>query len=217
MAHEKPQNQRGTLFVVSGPSGSGKSTLCRAVIEQTDVQLSISATTRPRSPSETDGRDYYFMDEDQFIKKVDSGGFLEHACVFGHYYGTPAEPVARLLDSGRTVLLEIDVQGALQVFEKLPEAQGVFVMPPSDAELSRRLSSRGRDDQQTIDKRLAKAHWEIDQARASGRYGYTVVNDDLHYAIEQIKAIITQQEQPQSPQSSPQPQTGSCTQGEIFS
>ena len=145
------------------------------------------------------------MTEEQFLETVNRGGFLEHACVFGHRYGTPAEPVYRLLDSGHTVLLEIDVQGALQVFDKLPDALGIFVMPPSDQELRRRLSSRARDDQQTIEKRLAKAHWEIEQARACGRYTYTVVNDDLDHAVEQVKNIITQQQQPQ---------TGSCAKGE---
>lgn len=178
------------LFVVSGPSGSGKSTICREVVKRTDARLGVSATTRTKSDSETDGKDYYFLDEAQFEEKIRNGEFLEYARVFENYYGTPAEPVYRLLDAGETVILEIDVQGAEQVFEKCPDALGVFIEPPGDDELSRRLCERGRDDSETIQKRLAKATWETEKARASGKYAHTIVNDDLENAIGRMIKLI---------------------------
>jgi len=184
-------NAKGAgLFVVSGPSGSGKSTLCRAVVDQAGARLSISATTRKRAGNEVDGRDYYFMDEDEFLAKARAGGFLEYAKVFDHYYGTPAEPVLKMLEQGRNVVLEIDVQGAMQVFEKFPEAVGILVVPPSRDELRRRLQSRRRDDERTIENRLAKGQWEIDQACACDRYRYTIVNDDMSRAAEEMKRLI---------------------------
>jgi len=185
------ESQKGKLFVVSGPSGSGKSTLVRRAVNKTQVQLSISATTRPRGEKETDGKDYYFIDKEEFEKKIKAGEFLEYAMVFDHYYGTPAGPVNQMLEKGKTVVLEIDIQGALQVFKSVPEAEGVLILPPNDKELRRRLESRGRDDAETINKRLAKAQWEIEQAVASGNYNYVVVNDDLDESTKQISQILT--------------------------
>ena len=185
------KNRKGKLFVISGPSGSGKSTLARQAVSRTDVQLSISATTRRRGNNERDGKDYYFLDEGEFEKKIDAGEFLEHAKVFDYYYGTPSGPVLELLEKGKTVVLEIDIQGALQVFQNISEAQGVLILPPNDKELRRRLESRGRDDTETINKRLAKAQWEIEQAVASGNYNHVVVNDDLEEATQEISRILT--------------------------
>jgi guanylate kinase len=178
------------LFIISGPSGSGKSTICRAVLDQTDAQLSVSATTRPCSKNETDGKDYYFLSESEFEEKIRQDAFLEYARVFDHYYGTPAEPVRKTLAEGKTVVLEIDVQGASQVFDKFPEAIGILILPPENDELRRRLCSRGRDDPETIEKRLAKAQKEIIQARTDGRYQHTIINDDLSQAIETAVALI---------------------------
>jgi len=180
----------GTLFVVSGPSGAGKSTLCRRVVENTGVSLSISATTRPAGGEEVNGQDYYFLSRTEFEKKIADGAFLEYARVFDHYYGTPAEPVLEELKAGRDVILEIDVQGAAQVFAKFPEAVGIFILPPGEAELRNRLRQRGRDDQATMAKRLAQAQWEIEQARQNGRYRYSVVNDDLAAAVREMTEII---------------------------
>jgi guanylate kinase len=180
----------GRLFVVSGPSGSGKSTLCRAAVARTQARLSISATTRPRGKDEVEGKDYYFLSEKEFTAKVKAGDFLEHARVFDHYYGTPAGPVKQMLAAGETVVLEIDVQGAAQVFKNMPEAIGILILPPDMEELCGRLCRRGRDDESTINKRLSKAQWEIEQARAHGQYRHTIVNDDLNEAIAELAQWI---------------------------
>ena len=180
----------GRLFVVSGPSGSGKSTLSREAIKRTMAQLSVSATTRKPGQSEIDGKDYYFLSEKEFKDKIEAGEFLEYARVFDHYYGTPASPVMEKLKEGKTIVLEIDVQGAAQVFQKHPEALGILVLPPDDEELKRRLLGRGRDDEDTIKKRLANAQWEIEQAQKTLNYKYTIINDNLDKAIEEIVALI---------------------------
>ena len=182
--------KKGVLFVVSGPSGSGKSTLCRLLAERTEVWVSVSATTRPRSESEVDGKDYYFLTDEEFRQKIEADEFLEYAEVFGHWYGTPAEPVRKMLADGQTVVLEIDVQGAAQVFERFPEAQGVLVLPPDDEELKRRLHDRGREGAEVIAKRLVKAHWEIKQAKASGKYEHVIINDDLQEAVAEAMAVV---------------------------
>ena len=185
--HKTPD---GSFFVVSGPSGSGKTTICRQVAQRAGLYLSVSATSRPQSPQEQQDRDYHFLSEEQFLQRIKDGQFLEYAKVFDAYYGTPAQPVLSRLQRGQTVLLEIDVQGAQQIFDKFPHARGVLVLPPNDKELRQRLSRRGRDDTTTIQKRLAKAHSEIQNAHNSGRYDYTVINDDLEKAITQLCDIV---------------------------
>lgn len=180
----------GQLFVVSGPSGSGKSTLVREAIRQTNAQLSISATTRPQGKNEIDGKDYYYLSEKEFKDKIGAEEFLEYARVFDHYYGTPRQPVIEKLNAGQTVLLEIDVQGAAQIFDSFPEAVGILVLPPSDEELHRRLQCRGRDDAGTIKKRLAKAQWEIEQARNIKNFKHTLINEDLGEAIKAMIELI---------------------------
>ncbi len=182
-----PANHRGMLLVISGPSGVGKTTIVREVEKRLGAAFSVSATTRPRSPSEVDGRDYYFLDESEFTARLERGEFLEHACVFGKYwYGTPREPVERLLDEGRLVILDIDVQGARQVKEAMPEAFTVFILPPNEEVLLERLRNRRRDDPQAIERRFAVARDEIAFAHKSGCYDALVVNDDLEAAIAQI-------------------------------
>lgn len=178
------------LLVVSGPSGSGKSTLCRRLIERTDVKISVSATTRRRGETEVEGEDYYFISEAEFRLMIATDELLEYAEVFGNYYGTPAEPVREMLAQGHTVVLEIDVQGAAQVFARYPKARGVLVLPPDDEELKRRLHGRGRDNAEVIAKRLAKAQWEIEQAKASGRYEDIIINDDLEQAVDEVVALV---------------------------
>ena len=147
---QKPTVKTGRLFVMSGPSGSGKSTLCRAAAARAGAQLSVSATTRPAGESEVDGKDYYFLAEEDFLEEVRSGQFLEYARIYDHYYGTPAGPVLKKLEEGQSVLLEIDVQGGGQVFEKYPKAVGILILPPSFEELAQRLRERGRDDEDLL-------------------------------------------------------------------
>ncbi len=183
-------NGKGKLFVVSGPSGSGKSTLCREAIKRTNVKVSVSATTRGQGKNEVDGRDYYFLSRAEFEAKIAADEFLEYAEVFGNYYGTPAEPVKEMLGQGQTVILEIDVQGATQVFEKFGAAMGILVLAPSAEEIKKRLAGRGRDDEETIQKRLAKALWEIEQAKNNKHYRYTIVNDDVERAIDEMVTIF---------------------------
>ncbi len=187
---EQGTAKNGRLFVISGPSGCGKSTLCREVLQRTNACLSVSATTRARSKSETDGVDYYFLSKKEFRDKIDADEFLEYAQVFENYYGTPAKPVMEKLKDGQTIILEIDVQGATQVFDRHIKAIGILVLPPSKEILQQRLSQRGRDDKDTIKKRLNKAEWEIEQAQNNKNFKHTVVNDNLDEAIEKMVRII---------------------------
>jgi guanylate kinase len=190
MSHESSA-QRGLLLVISGPSGSGKTTIARAVEQQRDGRFSISATTRPPSPTETGGCDYHFVDEPGFKALVAAGALLEHAHVFGRYwYGTPREPVQQHLAEGRLVILDIDVQGALQVRQSMPNALLVFVLPPHDDELLRRLRARGRDDEPAIQRRFAEACREIEVARTSGAFDAFIVNDELEQAIKETCRLV---------------------------
>ena len=188
-----PDSQRGLLLVISGPSGSGKTTIAHAVESRLDGTFSVSATTRPRSQVETGGRDYHFLSEQEFHEMVRSGAFLEYAKVFDkHRYGTPRQPVEKQLAAGRLVILDIDVQGALQVRKSVPEALMVFVVPPGDEELLRRLRDRGREGEAAIQRRFAEARKEIEIATSSGAFDATVVNDDLNQAIEETCRRVEQ-------------------------
>jgi guanylate kinase len=185
--------QPGLLLVISGPSGTGKTTIARAIEGRLNGTFSVSATTRPQSQIETGGRDYDFLSEPEFQEKVRSGALLEYAQVFGkHWYGTPRQPVETQMAEGRLVILDIDVQGALQVRESLPEALMVFVVPPNDDELLRRLRDRGREGEAAIQRRFAEARKEIDIARKSGAFDATVVNDDLEQAITETCRLVGQ-------------------------
>jgi guanylate kinase len=155
--------------------------------------FSVSATTRPQSQVETGGRDYDFLSEPEFQEKVRSGALLEYAQVFGkHWYGTPRQPVETQMAEGRLVILDIDVQGALQVRESMPEALMVFVVPPNDDELLRRLRDRGREGEAAIQRRFAEARKEIDIARTSGAFDATVVNDNLEQAVTETCRLVEQ-------------------------
>jgi len=178
---------KGDLFVMTGASGVGKGTLRARLMERVRLYYSISMTTRPPREGERHGIDYWFVDEATFERTEREGGFLEHARYVEHGYGTPKAPVERALARGEDVLLEIEVQGALQVAEKVPEAQLIFVIPPSLSELRRRLLLRGKDSLEKIEKRLARAREELQMA---DRFHYVVVNDVLESAVADLERII---------------------------
>lgn len=182
-------NRDGKVVIVSGPSGVGKSTICKEVAKELDdVYLSISVTTRPKSEAEVDGQDYWFISEDEFQERINKGLLLEHASVFGHLYGTPRNEVEEALQAGRSVILEIDVQGAKQVKCIYRDAVMIFIFPPTQRELAERMKLRGRDDVQSAEERLQGAGGEI--AAAWQYYEHMVINDDLQQAVREVVDII---------------------------
>ncbi len=190
MAQAGDQNKtRGKLIVISGPSGVGKSTICKRLVAQLeDTHLSISMTTRQPGPGEQNGREYYFVSRDEFRKRIEEGAFLEYAEVFGNLYGTPRDKTEEALDAGRTVILEIDIQGGKQVKTIYPQAVMVFILPPSTKVLTDRISDRARESGDIIAKRLGGAGSEI--AAAWQCYDNMVINDDLEQAIKEVVQII---------------------------
>ena len=180
---------RPRLFVVTGPSGAGKGTLIRRLVERrADLAVAVSATTRPRRPGEEDGRDYHFLSEAEFDRRVREGDFLEHVdYVSGHRYGTLREEVERILASGRSCVLELETQGAKEVQATMPEATTIFVKPPSFAELERRLRERATESAGEIGERLALAR---SQAREAGDFDHVVTNDDVERAVGEIESIL---------------------------
>lgn len=188
----KEAKTQGKLVVISGPSGVGKTTICKRVVEELNAFLSISATTRSRSEMEQNGREYVFLDREDFKTRIRNNEFLEHANVFGQFYGTPKAPVDEAIAAGRIVILEIDVQGALQVKEKCPEAHMIFILPPHKKELNKRMEGRGRgEDAKAKKQRLETAPLEI--AAAWQHYDHMVVNDDLDQAVREVIEIIQNQ------------------------
>ncbi|MBX2801475.1 MAG: guanylate kinase [Myxococcales bacterium] len=179
---------RGALFVVAGPSGVGKSTLVSAALAKLpNLRFSVSATTRAPRPGEVDGTHYRFVDDARFARWVDEGAFLEHATVYDHRYGTLRDPIERGIEAGSSLLLDIDVQGAAQVRERLPEAVHVFIAPPSRDVLRQRLEARGTDDVATIARRMELAD---EQLRGCADFDYLVVNDVLEQAHTAFEAIL---------------------------
>lgn len=184
----KSSHNDGRLFVISGPSGAGKGTICKKLLESVDISISTSMTTRAPRPGEIDGKDYYFVTVDEFEEKIANGGMLEYARVFDNIYGTPKDMVIKQLERGRDVILEIDVQGGLQIKKKMPEqAVLVFVLPPDLTTLRQRIIDRGTETEEVIDKRFNEA---INEIKLIGEYDYYVVNDELDDAVYDLKAII---------------------------
>ena len=184
----KSSHNDGRLFVISGPSGAGKGTICKKLLETVDISISTSMTTRAPRPGEIDGKDYYFVTVDEFEEKIANGGMLEYARVFDNIYGTPKDMVIKQLERGRDVILEIDVQGGLQIKKKMPEqAVLVFVLPPDLTTLRQRIIDRDTETEEVIDKRFNEA---INEIKLIGEYDYYVVNDELDDAVYDLKAII---------------------------
>jgi guanylate kinase len=181
-------DRRGRLFIISAPSGTGKSTVITRLMElRDDLYFSVSATTRPRRPGETDGVSYRFMTHKEFENHINSNDFLEYAEYIGDFYGTPKKPVLDKLDSGSDIILDIDVQGCRQVKKAMPEAITIFLIPPTLEELERRLRNRGTDSEEKMLKRLARARTELTEKES---YDYTIVNDDVDRAAREILKIM---------------------------
>ncbi len=178
----------GILIVVSGFSGAGKGTLMKRLLERYDnYALSISMTTRLPRPGEEHGKHYFFVDRDEFEKHIEDDGLIEYADYCGNYYGTPRAYVEKCLEEGRDVILEIEIQGALKIKNKFPDAVLLFVTPPDAGELQRRLASRGTETEDVIRKRLSRA---VEEAQGVEKYDYIVVNDELEKCVEDIHAIM---------------------------
>ena len=179
---------KGLLIVVSGPSGAGKGTICKQLLKQNeDINLSISATTRKPRAGEIEGKNYFFIDSEVFEKMIKDGDFLEHAYVYGNYYGTPKKYVLDKLNEGKDILLEIDIQGALKVKEIYPDGVFIFILPPSMDELKSRIINRGTESEEAISERFKSAYKEIGYVF---KYDYAVLNDKIDLATKRIEAII---------------------------
>ncbi|WZL74780.1 guanylate kinase [Clostridiaceae bacterium 35-E11] len=180
--------KKGLLLVVSGPSGTGKGTICKRLLEkEKDIKLSISATTREPRKGEVDGINYFFVDRDVFKQQILEDAFLEYAKVYENYYGTPKKYVIDEVHKGNNVLLEIDIQGALQVKNKYPEGIYIFILPPSMQELKNRIVGRGTESEASIRKRFSSAFEEINYVK---EYNYFIINDEVDRAVEKIRTII---------------------------
>ena len=180
---------KGAVVIVSGPSGAGKTTICRAVADRLEnVYLSVSVTTREKSKTEIDGKDYWFVSRDEFQKRIDQKLLLEYEEIFGNLYGTPKDKTDQVIKAGKTVVLEIDVKGAKQVRAQYPEAVMIFILSPGREDLVERINQRAREDIETTQIRLGRAESEIAAARKY--YQHIVVNDELEKAIEDVIDII---------------------------
>ncbi|RBW55974.1 guanylate kinase [Ruegeria sp. A3M17] len=184
-------DRRGLLIILSSPSGAGKSTLAKRLMQwDSELEFSVSATTRAPRSGEQDGREYYFLSEDAFRQQVSEGQMLEHAHVFGNFYGSPAGPVRESINSGKDVLFDVDWQGEVQIrnSDLGKHALSIFILPPSIPELRRRLEGRGQDSEDVIEKRMFKSWDEISHW---GYYDYVLINDDLDATEEKLKTIVS--------------------------
>ncbi|GIW81861.1 MAG: guanylate kinase [Gemmatales bacterium] len=183
--------RKGPLFIVSGPSGSGKSTALRRLLSQTNLplKLAVSATTRPPRPGELDGVDYYFWSRDRFERELAKDSFLEWAEVFGNYYGTLRSEVEPAREQGQGVILEIDVNGARQVRQRCPDAVSIFLRAPSLETYKERLEARGTENEETIQRRLARIQTEL---QCASEYDYQVINDDLQATVDRLAEMVQQ-------------------------
>lgn len=181
------ENEEGLLIILSGPSGAGKGTICKQLLKETDVKLSISSTTRKPRNYEEHGREYFFISKEEFEARLENNEFLEWACVYDNYYGTPNDYVEEILKNGHNCILEIDPQGAKKVKEKRPDAVYLFIIPPSMKELEERLKGRGTETNIEIEKRLGNV---LNEMEFLGLYDYVIVNDIVDKAVDKVKAII---------------------------
>ncbi len=187
-AKEQAENPRGHVFVIAAPSGTGKTTLCRRILEEDPaLEISVSHTTRPPRAGEVDGVDYHFVDTQEFRRLNDEDAFLEHASYNGNNYGTSWRAIEAPLEAGRDVVLEIEVQGAAQVRQRMPAACLIFLLPPSLRVLEERLRGRRTDDEDVIQKRMALVDNELDAARL---FDFAIVNDELEVAVQQVLEVI---------------------------
>lgn len=181
----------GTLLIISGPSGVGKTTVCKELVRRLDAFLSVSATTRPRRENEVDGVDYYFLTTEEFERRLERGEFLEHARVYGgRYYGTPAKPVLEALAAGKVVILEIEIEGTLQVVRRFPQAVTIYMLAPSPEDQKDRLVGRRKDSAEAMRERLNKADGEIRWAYDCGAYRYFLVNQTVEETVDEIVRIV---------------------------
>lgn len=181
----------GQLYVISGPSGSGKSTICRILEKEDNIKISVSATTRKPRKGEKDGINYYFLSREEFEEKIKRNAFYEYARVFENYYGTLRETVDEMLSQGFDVILEIDVQGAVQIMEKRPDAVTIFILPPDRKTLLERLSGRETETREQIELRTKEADRELSY---KDRYDYRVINDDLDLCVKEILEIMEKED-----------------------
>ena len=182
-------SRRGLMLVLSSPSGAGKSTISKQLLSRDpDISMSVSVTTRPMRPSETEGEDYIFVDQEKFERMAAAGEFLEHATVFDHSYGTPKGPVEEILKQGRDVLFDVDWQGTQQLAENArKDLVSVFILPPSVEELEKRLHNRAQDSEEVVRKRMAKATSEMSHW---AEYDYVIVNEDVEASVARVEAIL---------------------------
>ena len=180
---------KGKLFVVSGPSGAGKGTICKEILDQErNIEMSVSMTTRSPRKGEIDKVHYHFVDRESFEKLIEEDGFMEYADVYGNFYGTPKRKVLEWINAGIDVILEIDVQGAMQIKKNYPEGVFIFILPPSLTELKNRIKGRGSETEETMARRLGEA---LNEIRCIDKYDYRVINEELDVAIDRVRVIIT--------------------------